>query len=98
MTRTELLETYLKNTDLTIKELIDRNAFAQIMQFAEAYMLEQLRIGSVIPRFCFVCGSKLEEVSLGWLQCEDEKCGEVFLPYIDKNNNQSLMHQCTPFS
>lgn len=57
-----------------------------------------LRIGSVIPRFCFVCGSKLEEVGLGWLQCEDETCGEVFLPYTDKENNQCLMHQCTPFS
>ncbi len=47
MTRTELLEHYLKPTDLTVKELIDRNAFAQIMQFAEAYHLEQLRIGGV---------------------------------------------------
>ena len=44
MTRTELLENYLKPTDLTVKELIDRNAFAQIMQFAEAYHLEQLRM------------------------------------------------------
>jgi hypothetical protein len=47
MTRTELLEHYLKPTDLTVKELIDRNSFAQIMQFAEAYHLEQLRIGGV---------------------------------------------------
>ena len=47
MTRTELLEHYLKPTDLTVKELIDRNAFAQIMQFAEAYHLDQLRIGVV---------------------------------------------------
>ena len=47
MTRTELLEHYLKPTDLTVKELIDRNAFAQVMQFAEAYHLEQLRIGGV---------------------------------------------------
>ena len=47
MTRTELLEHYLKPTDLTVKELFDRNAFAQIMQFAEAYHLEQLRIGGV---------------------------------------------------
>ena len=47
MTRTELLEHYLKPTDLTVKELIDRNAFAQIIQFAEAYRLEQLRIGGV---------------------------------------------------
>jgi|SRR5690606_35615205 len=48
MTRTELLEHYLKPTDLTVKELIDRDAFAQIMQFAEAYRLEQLRIGGVL--------------------------------------------------
>jgi hypothetical protein len=48
MTRTELLEHYLKPTDLTVKELIDRNAFAQIMQFVEAYHLEQLRIGGVV--------------------------------------------------
>lgn len=47
MTRTELLEHYLKPTDLTVKELIDRNAFAQIMQFTEAYHKEQLRIGGV---------------------------------------------------
>lgn len=54
--------------------------------------------GSVIPSFCFICGSKLEEVNIGWLQCEDEKCGEVFLPYLDEENNQCLMHQYTPFS
>lgn len=51
MTRTELLESFLKPTDLTVKELIDRNAFAQIMQFAEAYHLEQLRIGGVSKSF-----------------------------------------------
>ena len=43
MTKIELLEYYLKPTDLTVKELIDRNAFAQIMQFVEAFHLEQLR-------------------------------------------------------
>ena len=53
MTRTELLEHYLRPTDLTIKELFDRNAFAQIMQFAEAYRLEQLRIDGVSKRFDF---------------------------------------------
>lgn len=60
MTRTELLEHYLKPTNLTVKELIDRNAFAQIMQFTEAYHLEQLRIGGVgssLPKVCKGCGS-----------------------------------------
>lgn len=52
----------------------------------------------VMPRFCFICGTKLMEVGLGWLQCESEKCGEVYLPFIDENNNQCLMHQRTPFS
>jgi len=47
----------------------------------------------VIPRFCFICGEKLVEVGLGWLQCNNNKCGECFLPYIDGNNNQCLMHQ-----
>lgn len=47
MTRTELLEHYLKPTDITVKELISRDAFTQIMQFAEAHHLEQLRIGGV---------------------------------------------------
>ena len=65
MTRTELLEHYLKPTDLTVKELIDRNSFAQIMQFAEAYHLEQLRIGGVsqqreLLKACFLA---LDEVS-----------------------------------
>jgi hypothetical protein len=57
-----------------------------------------LHIDSVMPSFCFVCGSKLEEMGSGWMQCENEKCGEVFLPYIDEDNNQCLMHQHTPFS
>ena len=47
MTRTELLEHYLKPTAISVEELIDRNAFAQIMQFAEAYHIEQLRTGGV---------------------------------------------------
>lgn len=59
---------------------------------------QQLNIGGVIPRFCFICGTKLIEVGLGWLQCESEQCGEVYLPFIDENNNQCLMHQRTPFS
>ena len=59
---------------------------------------QQLNIGGVIPRFCFICGTKLIEVRLGWLQCESEQCGEVYLPFIDENNNQYLMHQRTPFS
>lgn len=53
----------------------------------------------VMPRFCFICGTKLMEVGSSWLQCDSEQCGEVFLPFIDKNNNnQCLMHQRTPFS
>jgi hypothetical protein len=59
---------------------------------------QQLNIGGVIPRFCFICGTKLIEVGLGWLQCESEQCGEVYLPFIDENKNQCLMHQRTPFS
>lgn len=29
---------------------------------------DQLGIGGVIPRFCFICGSELEECGLGWMQ------------------------------
>lgn len=59
---------------------------------------EKLTIHGVIPRFCFICGSKLMEVGLGWMQCDSEICGEVYLPFLDKENNQCLMHQRTPFS
>lgn len=59
---------------------------------------EQYTLHGVIPRFCFVCGSKLEEQTLGWFQCESEKCGEMFLPYLDEENNQCLMLQNTPFT
>jgi len=52
----------------------------------------------VMPRFCFVCGSKLEEQTLGWLQCEKEDCAEMFLPYLDEEGNQCLMLQNTPFT
>jgi hypothetical protein len=52
----------------------------------------------VIPRFCFICGTKLMEVVLGWVKCESAQCGEVYFPFIDENNNQCLMHQRTPFS
>lgn len=48
--------------------------------------------------YCFVCGTHLVEINLGWLQCDNENCGEVFLPFIDENNNQCLMQQKTPFS
>lgn len=58
----------------------------------------KLGIGGFIPRFCFICGSELEECGLGWMQCQNEKCGEVFLPFKDEDNNQNLMHQWTPFS
>ncbi len=50
------------------------------------------------PRFCFICGSGLEECGYGLVQCQNEKCGEVFLPLIDEENNQSLTHKWTPFS
>ena len=59
---------------------------------------QQLNIADVMPRFCFICGSKLDECGLGWLQCQNEKCGEVYLPFKDENNNQCLMHQRTSFS
>ena len=48
--------------------------------------------------FCFICGNRLEEVGLGWLQCESEDCGEMFLPYQDEERNQCLMHFRTPFT
>ncbi len=54
------------------------------------------KLKSPVPRFCFVCGSELEEVGLGWLQCESEECGEMFLPYLDEKDNQCLMCQKTP--
>lgn len=59
---------------------------------------KQCNLPVVKPRFCFVCGSKLEGVGLEWLQCEDEKCGEVFLPFKDVDGNQILMLQNTPFT
>lgn len=58
----------------------------------------QLDTQGATPRFCFICGTKLIEVGLGWLQCESEQCGEMFLPFIGVDNNQCLMHQRTPFS
>jgi len=45
------------------------------------------------PCFCFICGTKLEEIGLGWLQCNSEKCGKVFFPFKDLEGNQSLMMQ-----
>ena len=41
----ELLEEYLKSTDLTVKELVDRNALVQIRQFATACHIELSRKG-----------------------------------------------------
>jgi predicted nucleic acid-binding Zn ribbon protein len=62
-------------------------------------MTKQLTISLIVtPHFCFVCGTKLEEVGLGWLQCKSEKCGEVFLPFKDVDGNQNLMLQNTPFT
>lgn len=55
-------------------------------------------IRSAIPRFCFICGMKLTKVGWGWLQCESEQCGEIYLPFMDKDKNQCLMHQRNPFS
>jgi len=59
---------------------------------------KQCNLPVVTPRFCFVCGTKLEEVGLGWMQCKSEKCGEVFLPFKDVDGNQNLMLQNTPFT
>jgi len=43
------------------------------------------------PKFCFVCGSRLKEFGLGILNCSDEKCNSIYLPFIDENGNQNLM-------
>ena len=59
---------------------------------------EEQKISGVAPKFCFICSARLEEFSLGWMQCQNEKCAEVYMPYLDKDNNQCLMHQRTPFS
>lgn len=48
--------------------------------------------------FCFVCGHKLEDIGIGWTQCSEEKCGEVFLLFEDKEGNQNMTLQSTPFS
>lgn len=45
---------------------------------------------SVIPRFCFVCGTALEEMGMGFLNCKNKKCGAVFLPFKNEYGNQSL--------
>jgi ribosomal protein L7/L12 len=36
----ELIKEYLEPTGITIKELIDRNAFASLCQLLDAYLLE----------------------------------------------------------
>jgi len=61
---------------------------------------QQLNIAGAMPRFCFICGSKLEECGMGYYQCQSEECGEVYLPYIEdfRNENLSVMHIRTPFS
>jgi Zn finger protein HypA/HybF involved in hydrogenase expression len=38
--------------------------------------------------YCFDCGKKLEEKSLGFLYCPN--CRTVFLPYVDKDGNQCM--------
>ena len=41
----ELIKEYLEPTGITIKELIDRNAFASLCQLLDAYLLEAVRNG-----------------------------------------------------
>lgn len=52
------------------------------------------------PKFCFICGGKLEKIDNNWMQCENNKCNEMFLTYDMKENenNVCLVHQKTPFS
>lgn len=42
----------------------------------------------VMPRFCFCCGGKLEEVRLGFLACVE--CNKVYLPYENQDGEQTL--------
>jgi hypothetical protein len=87
MTRTELLEYYLKPTDLTVKELIDRNAFAQIMQFAEAYHLEQIRIG-VVSNCDFFCKETLLINGKGKCKNQCNDCSRIEnTEYTDTNGH-----------
>lgn len=58
----------------------------------------QTKITNVNPKFCFVCGYKLEKQGIKWLQCTNEDCAEMFFPYFDNKNNQCLMLQDTPFT
>jgi hypothetical protein len=51
-----------------------------------------------IINFCFICGSELEEVDMGFYQCKSEECGELFLPYLDKNKNQCIAQIITSYS
>lgn len=46
----------------------------------------------IIPKYCFSCGKKLIEQNLGFLSCEDDQCGEIYLPYIDDDGNQCVMN------
>jgi hypothetical protein len=39
----ELIKEYLEPTGITIKELIDRNAFTSLCQLLDAYLLEAVR-------------------------------------------------------
>ena len=38
--------------------------------------------------YCFNCGKKLIEKSLGFLYCSN--CRTAFLPYVDKDGNQCM--------
>ena len=49
-------------------------------------------------KFCFVCGRKLEKCEPGWFQCKSQYCGEIYFPFVDKNDNECVMRQQTPFS
>ena len=53
---------------------------------------------NIYPKYCFVCATRLEEIGLGWMQCQNEECGEVFLPFTDTDGNQNVMLQNTPFT
>lgn len=50
-----------------------------------------MKLQDTVPKFCFVCGNKLKEFGLGILQCSDDKCKSIYLPFKDENGNQNLM-------
>jgi len=50
----------------------------------------EFSIKSVAPCFCFLCGTKLQEIGMGWLLCSNKECDEVFLPFRDVDGYQNL--------